>query len=59
VSGVAAERPVLYPHAVTKHQVREALNRVAAGKPTRGIALSCAVGHSTISGLKARHAAEV
>jgi len=38
---------------------REALKRVAAGEPLREIALSYAVGHSTISRLKARHAAEM
>jgi DNA invertase Pin-like site-specific DNA recombinase len=44
---------------LTKHQAREALKRVAAGEPLREIALSYAVDHSTISRLKARHAAEV
>jgi len=44
---------------LTKHQAREALKRVAAGEPLREIALSYAVDHSTISRLKARHAAEM
>ena len=43
---------------LTKHQAREALKRVAAGEPLREIALSYNVDHSTISRLKARHAAE-
>ena len=38
---------------LTKHQAREALKRVAEGEPLRG------VDHSTISRLKARHAAEM
>jgi hypothetical protein len=37
----------------------KALKRVAAGESLREIALSYAVDHSTISRLKARHAAEV
>jgi hypothetical protein len=44
---------------LTKHQAREALKRVAAAEPLREIALSYAVDHSTISRLKARHAAEM
>jgi DNA invertase Pin-like site-specific DNA recombinase len=44
---------------LTRHQAREALNRVAAGEPLREIALSYAVDHSTIGRLKARHTAEV
>jgi DNA invertase Pin-like site-specific DNA recombinase len=44
---------------LTKHQAREALKRVAKGEPWREIALSFNVDHSTISRLKARHAAEV
>jgi DNA invertase Pin-like site-specific DNA recombinase len=44
---------------LTKHQAREALKRVAEGEPLREIALSFNVDHSTISRLKARHAAEV
>ena len=44
---------------LTKLQAREALKRVAAGEPLREIALSYAVDHSTISRLKARHAAEM
>ena len=44
---------------LTKHQAREVLKRVAAGEPLREIALSYAVDHSTISRLKARHAAEM
>jgi DNA invertase Pin-like site-specific DNA recombinase len=44
---------------LTKHQVREALKRVPAGEPMRQIALSYNVDHSTISGLKARYAAEL
>ncbi len=36
-----------------------ALKRVAAGEPLREVALSYAVDHSTISRLKARHAAEM
>lgn len=44
---------------LTKHQAREALKRVAAGEPLREIALSFNVDHSTISRLRARHAAEV
>ena len=44
---------------LTKHQAREALKRVEAGEPLREIALSFNVDHSTISRLKARHAAEV
>jgi DNA-binding CsgD family transcriptional regulator len=44
---------------LTRHQAREVLRRVAAGKPLREIALSYAVDHSTISRLKARHAAAV
>jgi hypothetical protein len=44
---------------LTKHQTRKALKRVAAGEPLCEIALSYAVDHSTICGLKARHAAEV
>ena len=44
---------------LTKHHAREALKRVAAGEPLREIALSYAVDHSTISRLKARHAAEM
>jgi len=36
----------------------EALKRVTAGEPLREIALSFNVDHSTISRLKARHAAE-
>lgn len=44
---------------LTKHQACEALNRVAAGELMREIALSFNVDHSTISGLKARHAAEM
>jgi DNA invertase Pin-like site-specific DNA recombinase len=43
---------------MTKHQAREALKCVA-GEPLRGIALSYAVDHSTISRLKACYAAEV
>jgi hypothetical protein len=45
--------------AVARNQAREALKRVAAGEPLREIALSYAVDHSTISRLKARHAAEM
>src|SRR5262245_41673049 len=44
---------------LTKHQAREALKRVEEGEPLREIALSYNVDHSTISRLKARHAAEV
>ena len=44
---------------LTKHQAREALKRVAAGETLREIALSFNVDHSTISRLKARHAAEM
>ncbi len=47
------------PRALTPHQAREALKRVAAGEPLREIALSYAVDHSTISRLKAPHAAEM
>jgi DNA invertase Pin-like site-specific DNA recombinase len=43
---------------LTKHQMREALKRVAAGETLREIALSYNVDHSTIHRLKARHAAE-
>jgi hypothetical protein len=42
---------------LTKHQAREALKRVAAGETLREIALSYYVDHSTISRLRARHAA--
>ena len=44
---------------LTKHQAREVLKRVKAGEPMREIALSYNVDHSTISRLKARHAAEI
>ncbi len=37
----------------------KAFRRVAAGEPLREIALSYAVDHSTISRLKAQHAAEI
>jgi DNA invertase Pin-like site-specific DNA recombinase len=47
------------PRKLTPHQAREALKRVANGEPLREIALFYAVDHSTISRLKARHAAEV
>jgi energy-coupling factor transporter ATP-binding protein EcfA2 len=47
------------PRKLTPHQAREALKRVDAGEPLREIALSFNVDHSTISRLKARHAAEV
>lgn len=40
---------------LTKHQAREALERVAEGEPPREIALSFNADHSTISRLKARH----
>ena len=45
------------PRKLTPHQAREALRRVNAGEPLREIALSFNVDHSTISRLKARHAA--
>jgi DNA invertase Pin-like site-specific DNA recombinase len=44
---------------LTRHQPRKALKRVAAGEPMREVALFHAVDHSTISRLKARHAAEI
>ena len=47
------------PRKLTRHQASEALGRVEAGEPLREIPLSYAVDHSTISRLKARHAAEV
>ena len=47
------------PRKLTPHQAREALKRVESGEPLREIALSFNVDHSTISRLKARHAAEV
>jgi hypothetical protein len=43
---------------VTAHQAREALERMESGAPLREIALSYAVDRSTISRLRARHAAE-
>jgi hypothetical protein len=46
------------PRKLTPHQTREALRRVESGEPLREIALSYAVDHSTISWLKARHAAD-
>jgi DNA invertase Pin-like site-specific DNA recombinase len=46
------------PRKLTPHQAREALERVESGAPLREIALSYAVDRSTISRLKARHAAE-
>jgi DNA invertase Pin-like site-specific DNA recombinase len=47
------------PRKLMPHQAREAVKRVNAGEPLREIALSFNVDHSTISRLKARHAAEV
>jgi DNA invertase Pin-like site-specific DNA recombinase len=44
---------------LSKHQAREAVERVAAGERRRTTALSYAVDHSTISRLKALHAAEL
>jgi IS30 family transposase len=44
---------------LTPPKAREALKRVESGEPLREIALSFNVDHSTISRLKARHAAEV
>jgi hypothetical protein len=44
---------------LTKHQTREALSRVAAREPLCEIALNYAVDHSTVSRLKALHAAEM
>jgi IS30 family transposase len=44
---------------LTPHQAREALKRAESAEPLREIALSFNVDHSTISRLKARHAAEV
>jgi DNA invertase Pin-like site-specific DNA recombinase len=57
----AQARGVLFgrPRKLTPRHSFEALTRVAAGEPLREIALSYAVDHSTISRLKARHAAEV
>jgi len=43
---------------LTRHQVREALKRVAAGETLRETALSYNVDHSTICRLKARYAAK-
>ena len=43
----------------TCYQAREALKRAEEGEPLREIALSYNVDPSTISRLKARHAAEV
>ena len=48
-----------WPRKLTPHQAREAVERVQAGEPLREIALSYAVDHSTISRLRARHAAEM
>jgi DNA invertase Pin-like site-specific DNA recombinase len=47
------------PRKLTPPKAREALKRVESGETLREIALSFNVDHSTISRLKARHAAEV